>query len=240
VTEPDDGTGGPRRARGGRPPLISQRDVLRAAEELGVEHVTIRGVAQRLGVSRAAVYRHVSSSDALRSLTAQANVATFVFDDDDIDDWREWLAELARAFRSWRLANAHLSGYVSREVLLEAGAVALADDAVARLVAAGFTEQRALEALQFVAGVVWINTQDQILTMAEPDQVHPQVSELVHADERSAPAAQVTRAIELVGVLGAPFDERFEREVAWAIAALDQELVTEGGTQAGTPAGPPA
>ena len=44
-----------------------------ACVEIGLEHVTVQAVADRLGVTRAALYNYVGSSDELRRLAAGGN-----------------------------------------------------------------------------------------------------------------------------------------------------------------------
>ena len=59
-----------RRPRVGRPPRISRAMIAEAAHELGLEGLTLKAVADHLGVSIAALYHHVSGKDDLMRLAA--------------------------------------------------------------------------------------------------------------------------------------------------------------------------
>ena len=54
TASPDD------RPRVGRPPRISRQMIAEAAHQVGLDGLTLRAVADRLGVSIAALYHHVS------------------------------------------------------------------------------------------------------------------------------------------------------------------------------------
>jgi AcrR family transcriptional regulator len=64
-----------RRQRAGRPPRIDPTRIVRTAIEIGLARVTVKGVAERLGVTSPALYRHVRNRDdiinlAVRELTS--------------------------------------------------------------------------------------------------------------------------------------------------------------------------
>jgi AcrR family transcriptional regulator len=56
--------------RVGRPARINVHAVIAAAIEIGLERLTLKKVADRLGVAVASLYRHVNSSEELVSLAA--------------------------------------------------------------------------------------------------------------------------------------------------------------------------
>ena len=55
------------RRKAGRPPRISRAMIAQAAHELGLEGLTLKAVADHLGVSVAALYHHVSGKDDLHA-----------------------------------------------------------------------------------------------------------------------------------------------------------------------------
>jgi AcrR family transcriptional regulator len=75
-------TPAPTGLRQGRPPKVSRRDVVDAAialaDEAGLEAVTIRGVAARLGVAPMTLYGHVSGADELVDVVVGASIAAAV------------------------------------------------------------------------------------------------------------------------------------------------------------------
>lgn len=62
------GMGAP--ARVGRPPAVSVQAIVAAAIELGLDTVTFKQIADRLGVAQATLYRHVHNRDELVRLAA--------------------------------------------------------------------------------------------------------------------------------------------------------------------------
>ena len=92
------GTGPNARSRRGRPPRVRRADVIAAGVELvavdGLERLTMRAVAARIGLSEMGVYRHVSSHDELHAGVVDA-VLGLVAVPDAIGSAGEWLPRLA-------------------------------------------------------------------------------------------------------------------------------------------------
>ncbi|HEX4895118.1 MAG TPA: helix-turn-helix domain-containing protein [Solimonas sp.] len=57
-------------ARVGRPPRVSHQAIIAAALELGLEQVSLKQIADHLGVAQATLYRHVRNRDELLRLAA--------------------------------------------------------------------------------------------------------------------------------------------------------------------------
>jgi AcrR family transcriptional regulator len=57
-------------ARVGRPPRVSVAAIIDAAREIGLDRVTLKEIADRLGVALATLYRHVKNRDELVRLAA--------------------------------------------------------------------------------------------------------------------------------------------------------------------------
>lgn len=64
------GAHGAAAARVGRPPAVSVQAIIAAAIELGLDTVTFKQIAERLGVAQATLYRHVHNRDELVRLAA--------------------------------------------------------------------------------------------------------------------------------------------------------------------------
>jgi AcrR family transcriptional regulator len=77
---------------------------LALGDESGIEAVTIRGVADRLGVTPMALYRHVGDKEGLRDGLADALYAKLRIPE-PTDDWWEELARLARSTRALLLEH---------------------------------------------------------------------------------------------------------------------------------------
>src|SRR3954467_15647022 len=85
----------PSRGKAGRPPRISRAMIAEAAHELGLEGLTLKAVADHLGVSIAALYHHVSSKDDLLRAAAEHSTRTIPLPVDRGQNWAEWLFDWA-------------------------------------------------------------------------------------------------------------------------------------------------
>ena len=61
--------------RRGRPPSITRERIADAGIQMGLRHITFVGLAAALGVSHMALYKHVSSLEALKQLVADEIVS---------------------------------------------------------------------------------------------------------------------------------------------------------------------
>src|SRR4051794_30542516 len=82
--------------RVGRPPMIDQDDIVRAVQEIGLEDVTMRRVADKLGVSVPGLYHHVRGRDDLLRLAAERAMADIRLPAEHGQTWDEWLREWGR------------------------------------------------------------------------------------------------------------------------------------------------
>lgn len=150
--------------RTGRPPRITRDQVAEAAAKLGPTGLTVQAVADALGVTRAAIYHYVHDVEELRRIAAYSPVSPFAVPADGHTSWQDWLRDFARAARAWRLAHGERYLPLTFDLPETSWFLGVVDRAVARLVDAGFPERHARQAFQFLAGVVWINAQDELGT----------------------------------------------------------------------------
>lgn len=141
-------------------PLIIDA-ALRVADESGVQSLSIRKVALKLGVTPMALYRHFSNKDELLSFALDAFIARAnVIPDPDLP-WDEWLLRIGRQM------YVALCGDYSWVPIL--GSVRVGPEAarvtgafVTRLVAAGFSRGQAVRAyfavIQTVVGAVCLQS----------------------------------------------------------------------------------
>lgn len=109
----------PARKRGVRAEIpITAEAIVEAAfrliDERGNDGFSMRSLATELGVFPATLYWHVGDRSQLLGLVEQRWIAD-VIAPDHLDDWREWMLELARRYR----AAAHLHPNVARLVSVE-------------------------------------------------------------------------------------------------------------------------
>jgi len=88
--------------RMGRPPRIDRAAIAAAAAEIPLEELTLRAVAERLGVSVPGLYHHVSGKEDLFRLAAEQAALRLTMPVDRDQHWAvwfyEWAAYIRRAF----------------------------------------------------------------------------------------------------------------------------------------------
>lgn len=178
------------RPRVGRPPRINRQMIAEAAHELGLDGLTLRAVADHLGVSIAALYHHVSSKDDLMRLAAEFSATKVPLPEDRGQHWAVWLYEWATYNRDAFLAQPglltqYLEGAISAEAI--AGNV---DTILGLLVRQGFPILDANAAYEVVtacalgtavgtirereaanAGRTILATHQRVLNQAHPDDL---------------------------------------------------------------------
>jgi AcrR family transcriptional regulator len=136
---------------------LDREGVLGAAiavgDELGFDRVGVRRVADRLGVTPMALYRHVGGKDGLLDGTADALYAELDLPRPG-DDWWDALARLARSTRRVLLAHPWAVPLFSRP-LAGPHARALGDVLLATLRDAGFSAREADELHGQLTGMVF-------------------------------------------------------------------------------------
>lgn len=118
-------------------------EALALGDERGLGGITVRGVAERLGVTPMALYRHVGSKDGLLDGLADALYAELRLPT-ATDDWWDGLAGLARSTRAVLLAHPWAVPLFARP-LAGPHAVALGDALIAALTRAGLSGRDAAE-----------------------------------------------------------------------------------------------
>jgi len=96
----------------GRPALLSREQIVAAALEFDLETLTMRRLAQRLGVTHSTLYGWVTDRAELLELISAVTIDKIVPADAPVDDdWRTWLAGVA-----WRIRTELMSapGHASR------------------------------------------------------------------------------------------------------------------------------
>jgi AcrR family transcriptional regulator len=135
----------------GRPARISRRQIAEAANELGLTDLTLKAVADRLGVSIASLYHHVEGKDDLLRLAAEHSAASSPVPQDRGQHWAVWLLEWAFHNRDAFVAEPGLLGqYVDGAI--SADVIAENTDAILGvLMRQGFTAREAQNAYHLVS-----------------------------------------------------------------------------------------
>lgn len=139
------------RRKVGRPARLDRSMIAQAAHEVGLDHVTMKAVADQLGVSVPGLYHHVEGRDDLMRLAAEYSAAQIPVPIDQGQHWTAWLLEWARyshdAFVSQpQLLNQFVQGSIGVERM-----VTHVDAVVGLLMRSGFTAPEALDAYMVVS-----------------------------------------------------------------------------------------
>ena len=209
----------PRRRRG-RKPLISRERIVEAAFELGIEHLTMAAVANRLGVSHQSLYNWVRDRDELIDLVSDQFVAGIRLPDEpDPEAWRDSLRVLANGLH--RIADA-APGFAAAALAryrTSPGYLDLNESALRVLVDAGFEPAMAQRTYETVVTVLlgWLAREDAHAPLrANPDRarIALEVSAATSGGRHELSSAAA------LAELTAPADEQFEFLVHTVLAGL--------------------
>jgi TetR/AcrR family transcriptional regulator, tetracycline repressor protein len=136
------------------------RTGLQILDEKGLEHVTLREIASRLGVKAPALYWHFRDKQDLMDDMAQAILIDAGLDKiqmpKDIGSWAEWLADAARSMRRALLSHREGGRVVAGATLFRARSLALLGLMAIRVTKeAGFDATQASLAVTTVFDYVW-------------------------------------------------------------------------------------
>lgn len=153
------------RPRLGRPPRLSRQQIIAAAIDGGVENLTVRELAARLGVAHSALYRWVRNLDELFDLISEDIIDRILPEAEPAaGTWRDWLAELAWGMHDEFLA---IPGYAARIARPHrhnpASFGRLRDAVIAAFTAAGASPDMAMQSWHiFGYGIVsWLGRQQE-------------------------------------------------------------------------------
>ncbi|SEF20314.1 DNA-binding transcriptional regulator, AcrR family [Amycolatopsis pretoriensis] len=143
--------------RRGRPPKeaggLSRERILREAlglvDEEGLEAVSMRKLARRLGVDPMSLYNHVDGKDALLDGVAEVLLAAIPAPVPG-QDLRETMSGLAHGFRDAMLGHPRAAPLVLTRQLASMTALAPVEAVLGPLLAAGYPPERAVHGLRAV------------------------------------------------------------------------------------------
>jgi AcrR family transcriptional regulator len=138
------------RPKVGRPARLNRAMIARAAYEVGLDRVTMKGVADRLGVSVPGLYHHVEGRDDLMRLAAEYSAAQMELPVDHGQHWTAWLLECARYSHDAFVAQpALLAQFVNGSLGFDRMAVHM-DTVIGVLTRHGFSAPEAIDAHETV------------------------------------------------------------------------------------------
>lgn len=139
------------RGRVGRPARIDRAAIADAVLELGLDGISMKAVANHLGVSVQGLYHHVRNRRELLVLAAERSISRVPAPEDCGQHWDEWLREWARhVYLSFVEEPEVLSQYLTGALRWES-MVSVVDSVIQVLGRAGFDPLDAMGAFNTVA-----------------------------------------------------------------------------------------
>ncbi|SHF28513.1 TetR/AcrR family transcriptional regulator [Streptoalloteichus hindustanus] len=124
-------------------PDLIRAAALRIIDAEGLAALSMRRLAEALGVRAASLYNHVRTKEALLDDVANAIVAGVEPPDPDTDDWRAAVLGWARSYRAALAAHPHIVPFLAGEPLEREASLRLADAVHGVLVGAGWPPRQA-------------------------------------------------------------------------------------------------
>jgi len=196
----------------GRPPRISRQDIADAVLQIGFDDVTVRRVADHLGVSVPGLYHYVTGKDELLRMAAEHALSQVRLPEDHGQHWATWLREWARYTRNVmaqqpELVSQFVSGGLDDDRLIEVIGRAL--DVLAR---DGFEPSAAFEAWEAVSTMALGAAIDDIREQAAEADGRPWMARvfgsLARRDPDELPALRAIMASGRQRDRDASFEER--------------------------------
>ncbi|HET9457971.1 MAG TPA: TetR/AcrR family transcriptional regulator C-terminal domain-containing protein [Candidatus Limnocylindrales bacterium] len=177
-----------------REPLTRER-VLRAAVELaddeGLEGLSMRRLASRLGVKAMSLYNHVANKDEILDGIVELLVDEIDVPPDDVD-WRSGIR--GRALSARRMAQAHpwAVRLLAARSPVSRGLMRYLDGVVGAFEKAGFANQLTHDALHLISSRMLGFTQD----IFDPNGISPASAAAFEAEMRSGAYPHIVAALD--------------------------------------------
>lgn len=185
-------------------------------EEVGLDGLTVRGLAQRLGVKAPALYWHFASKqDLLDEMGTELWRQVLATQGPASSDWRHGMRAFALALRSVLLAHRDGAKLFSGTYLTDVAVLQAQEQPLAALVSSGFPLEAAVDAANVLYSWVVGTTIEEQAVRQTADRYDLGVRE-----QRLDPARfpLVTAAGRMT--FGTGTDERFERVLARLVDAF--------------------
>ncbi|MEM9620493.1 MAG: TetR/AcrR family transcriptional regulator C-terminal domain-containing protein [Pseudomonadota bacterium] len=147
-------------AVGGRPALVTKEQIVDAALALGVDNLSMHGLARHLGVSTAALYRYVGSREGLLDACMDVFCERVELPSQDLP-WRDYLIGLSVSFRNALLKTPGASVYGIKVGPTTPAAYRIIEKSLAVLRQAGFSPLGAFRAYGLVLDHVFTCVQKE-------------------------------------------------------------------------------
>ena len=216
------------RRRPGRPPAIGEAEIAEAVLAVGFRDLTFAGVAERLSVGQATLYRHAANRDALVRMGLDLALRRIEWPDLE-GSWRELLER-------WSLASWHAweqyPGAVTEATrgVVPASMVELSDRIGLALVDRGFSPRNAVLAVDLVFDLA-ADSRRGVEAMAATLESQPasvrQAMEAECATQHGSSEAAAQLRGEMVRAIREDPAAWFHGKLRIVLAGIDHELAPE-------------
>ncbi|WP_216902624.1 TetR/AcrR family transcriptional regulator C-terminal domain-containing protein [Nocardia alni] len=207
-------------SRRGRPPRIDKSAITEAVLAIGTANVTMRGVAQHLGVSLPGLYHHVKNQDELLRLATQAAFAQCPPPRYTGEHWATWLHAYASYIRTVLVAEpALVEKFVGGGVPVD-GEMEYIAHALDTLCEQGLTPDEAITVLGAVTAMAIGSASETHRENVHAGRGHPWLARIFQLTARSDPSRYpALRALANSGY--DPFDEpTFHERIALLLSGI--------------------
>jgi AcrR family transcriptional regulator len=139
------------RRKVGRPARLDRAMIAQAAFEVGLDNITMKAVAERLGVSVPGLYHHVQGREDLMRLAAEYSASQIALPVDRGQHWAEWLLEWAQYMHGAFVAQPELLNQFLHRAIGVERMVQHVDGMLALLLRHGFEPNEAMDAYVLVS-----------------------------------------------------------------------------------------
>ena len=142
---------------------ISREEVISMAismiDEGGLEAMSMRKLAERLGVYPASVYWHAGTKAQLLAIVCQAALSDVEVPEYDGAHWREWIVDVGRSIRSSFGAHPNLVVYFTGQIQVSTPSLLLTERMLTVLEDAGFSGDQLVQAYNTTMSSIfgWLN-----------------------------------------------------------------------------------
>lgn len=218
--------GDPVRPRRGRPPVVTEQAIVEAGVRIGLRALSVRSVANELGVAPSALYRHVDDREALEVLVGEHLISTFEFGEYAAGPVDDYLLGFALALRQFATDHPGAGAYLARPPTGSVRVRRLKDRLALALESAGLTLVDALTATTVIANHALGLTELELEARARPLARSPE------SDDPNAERIRVARRSMAAGDADAMFELSMRATVDGLLARIEANRVQSAGTAA--------
>ncbi len=219
-----------REAPPAREPVTLERvgaAALRIVDAEGLDALTVRRLAQELGVGTMTLYWYVQNKDEVLDLVADRIMADVTLPSPG-DDWRQAVRDVATAVRSALIRHANAVPVMLERGSLGPNGIALIDTSLGLLRAAGFDPGMAADAYNTIANYVLGSAAAQLSTLnppGRPDISRPAYGQMLRDYIGSLPGGRYQNLKDAAPrIFGASTDARFSVGLEFIIDGLALRL----------------